>query len=622
MEEHEYAELGLVAGLEIHQQLNTKHKLFCKCPTVFRDPEEHVKSFSRSLHATMSEMGEIDRAALEESQTGKKFRYLSFESTCLVEEDEEPPGNLNKEALEIALEVALLLGMEPVDQIQIMRKLVIDGSNTSGFQRTALIARGGQIETEEGVVRLGELMLEEESAKRIEEKKGEVIYSLDRIGIPLVEISTLPDIKTPKQARNVAAKIGMLLRSTGKVKRGIGTIRQDINISINSGARVELKGVQNLDDIEKIIQIEIDRQKNLIEIKETLGSKEVEIKPSMEVTEVFKETSSEVIQKEVDRGGVVVALPMEGFQGILGEMIAPDRRLGTELSDYAKKYGAGGIFHTDELPNYGIMQEEVDEIRRRMGIKNESAFVIVAAEKKVANEAIVSVADRAEGCLESVPEETRGVKEDGTSRYLRPLPGEARMYPETDVFPVEVETSGIRVVETLEKRAERYNKDLGIGEDLSKQMAYSERMPLFERAIDTGVKPTLAIDILENKYTELRREGVQVGNVSDENFEEIFQLIAEKKLMREGIAEVLKLMSAKKFATVNAALEKMGLVVVEEEGVRQIIEKIVKANEEKIKIEGKGSFSALMGECMVELRGKTKGSIVSSILQQEIEKKL
>ena len=261
-------------------------------------------------------------------------------------------------------------------------------------------------------------------------------------------------------------------------------------------------------------------------------------------------------------------------------------------------------------------------IRRRMGIKNESAFVIVAAEKKVANEAIVSVADRAEGCLESVPEETRGVKEDGTSRYLRPLPGEARMYPETDVFPVEVETSGIRVVETLEKRAERYNKDLGIGEDLSKQMAYSERMPLFERAIDTGVKPTLAIDILENKYTELRREGVQVGNVSDENFEEIFQLITEKKLMREGIAEVLKLMSAKKFATVNAALEKMGLVVVEEEGVRQIIEKIVKANEEKIKIEGKGSFSALMGECMVELRGKTKGSIVSSILQQEIEKKL
>ena len=160
------------------------------------------------------------------------------------------------------------------------------------------------------------------------------------------------------------------------------------------------------------------------------------------------------------------------------------------------------------------------------------------------------------------------------------------MYPETDVFPVEVETSGIRVVETLEKRAERYNKDLGIGEDLSKQMDYTERMQMFERAIDTGVKPTLAIDILENKYTELRREGVQVGNVSDENFEEIFQLITEKKLMREGIAEVLKLMSAKKFATVNAALEKMGLVVVEEEGVRQIIEKIVKANEEIIKIEG------------------------------------
>ena len=622
MEGHEYEDLGLVVGLEIHQQLNTKHKLFCQCPTVFREPEEHVRSFSRSLHATMSEMGEIDKAALEESQTGKKFRYLSFDSTCLVEEDEEPPGGLNQEALEIALEVALLLEMNPVDQIQVMRKLVIDGSNTSGFQRTALIARGGQIETEEGVVRLGELMLEEESAKRIEEQKGEVIYSLDRIGIPLVEISTLPDIKTPDQARNVAARIGMLLRSTGKVKRGIGTIRQDINISINSGSRVELKGVQNLDDIEKIIQIEIDRQRNLIKIQRTLESKEVEIKAPIDITDVFRGTSSEVIQKEISQKGVVMALPLEGFQGILGEVIAPNRRLGTELSDYAKKYGAGGIFHTDELPGYGITQEEIDEIRRRIGIKNESAFAIVAARKKVANEAIIAVLDRAKRCLEKVPEETRGVKEDGTSRYLRPLPGEARMYPETDVLPVKVETEGVRTIETLETKAERYNKELGIGEDLSKQMAYSERMPLFEKAVETGVEPTLAIDILENKYTELRREKVPIENISDRNFEEIFQLVTEKDLMREGITDVMKLISENKFSTVKEAMEGMGWMVVGEEGVREIIEQIVKNNEEKIKIEGKGSFSALMGECMTELRGKTKGSVVSSILQEEIEKRL
>jgi glutamyl-tRNA(Gln) amidotransferase subunit E len=570
----------------------------------------------------MSEMGEIDKAALEENQTGKKFRYLSFDSTCLVEEDEEPPGGLNQEALEIALEVALLLEMNPVDQIQVMRKLVIDGSNTSGFQRTALIARGGQIETEEGVVRLGELMLEEESAKRIEEQKGEVIYSLDRIGIPLVEISTLPDIKTPDQARNVAARIGMLLRSTGKVKRGIGTIRQDINISINSGSRVELKGVQNLDDIEKIIQIEIDRQRNLIKIQRTLESKEVEIKAPIDITDVFRGTSSEVIQKEISQKGVVMALPLEGFQGILGEVIAPNRRLGTELSDYAKKYGAGGIFHTDELPGYGITQEEIDEIRRRIGIKNESAFAIVAARKKVANEAIIAVLDRAKRCLEKVPEETRGVKEDGTSRYLRPLPGEARMYPETDVLPVKVETEGVRTIETLETKAERYNKELGVGEDLSKQMAYSERMPLFEKAVETGVEPTLAIDILENKYTELRREKVPIENISDRNFEEIFQLVTEKGLMREGITDVMKLISENKFSTVKEAMEGMGWMVVGEEGVREIIEQIVKNNEEKIKIEGKGSFSALMGECMTELRGKTKGSVVSSILQEEIEKRL
>ncbi len=353
-----------------------------------------------------------------------------------------------------------------------------------------------------------------------------------------------------------------------------------------------------------------------------MESKEVEIKIPIEITDVFRGTNSEVIQKEISQKGVVMALPLEGFQGILGEVIAPNRRLGTELSDYAKKYGAGGIFHTDELPDYGITQEEIDEIRRRMGIKNESAFAIVAAGKKVANEAIIAVLDRAKVCLEKVPEETRGVKEDGTSRYLRPLPGEAIMYPETDVLPMKVETEGVRTVETLETKAERYNKELGVGEDLSKQMAYSERMPLFEKAVEMGVGPTLAIDILENKYTELRREKVPVENISDRDFEEIFQLVTEKELMREGITDVMKLISENKFPTVKGAMEEMGWMVVGEEGVQEIIERIVKNNEEKIKIEGKGSFSALMGECMAELKGKTKGSVVSSILQEEIEKKL
>ena len=211
----DYDALGLVAGLEIHQQLDTETKLFCGCPTELRDPGAAGRSFTRYLHPTKSELGEIDEAALEESMVDRQFTYLAYDTTCLVEEDDEPPRRLDSEALSVALEIAQLLDMDPVDQVQVMRKIVIDGSNTSGFQRSALIAREGEITTDDGPVRIEDLMLEEESAQRVEETDAGVTFSLDRPGIPLVEIGTRPDIRSPEGAREAAERIGMLLRSTG-----------------------------------------------------------------------------------------------------------------------------------------------------------------------------------------------------------------------------------------------------------------------------------------------------------------------------------------------------------------------------------------------------------------------
>ncbi|MFT4950357.1 MAG: glutamyl-tRNA(Gln) amidotransferase subunit E, partial [Natronomonas sp.] len=221
--EYDYEELGLVAGLEIHQQLDTETKLFCACPTDRREPEASTRSFTRYLHPTKSELGEVDAAALEESRVEREFDYLAYDSTCLVEEDDEPPGRVDREAMETTLEIAALLDMDPVDQAHVMRKIVVDGSNTTGFQRSMLVAAGGAIETDEGPVGVEDIMLEEESAQRIAETDTGVRYSLDRLGVPLVEIGTDPDIRTPEQAREAAERIGMLLRSTGKVKRGLGT---------------------------------------------------------------------------------------------------------------------------------------------------------------------------------------------------------------------------------------------------------------------------------------------------------------------------------------------------------------------------------------------------------------
>jgi len=619
MAAHDYEALGLVAGLEIHQQLDTATKLFCGCPTELRDPGESVRRFTRFLHPTRSELGELDEAALEESRVDREFEYLAYDTTCLVEEDDEPPGRLDQEALATTLEIAQLLDMTAVDQINVMRKLVIDGSNTSGFQRTALVARSGAIETEAGPVGIEDLMLEEESAQRVETTESGVRYSLDRLGIPLVEIGTRPDIRSPEQAREAAERIGMVLRSTGKVKRGLGTIRQDVNVSIADGARVELKGVQQLDDIDDIVRLEVERQLALLELAEALESQDAAVDEPVEVTEVFEGTDSGVISGVLADGGIVMGVKLAGFDGLVGREIQPDRRLGTELSDHAKRHGAGGVFHTDELPAYGVTEDEVDALRTAVEAGVHDAVAIVAAAPEVAKTAIDAVAERARTAIKGVPEETRGANEDATSRYLRPLPGAARMYPETDVPPVEPAVGEVPTPELLTEKTSRYERELDLDPGLAEQVAYGERWPEFERAVELGVDPALAARAVESTVTELRRDDVPVGNLEERHFEGIFELVADGELTQEGVEELLGLLAESPERDPAAAAEDAGLGSAQAEAVRAVVQDVVERNAEQIETEGMGAFSGLMGECMSELRGKAEGEVVSDLLREEIQ---
>jgi len=254
-----YKDLNLKIGLEIHQQLDG-NKLFCSCPCIIKDGKPDFK-IKRYLRASASELGKVDQAALYELQKGKYFIYEGYNNVnCLVELDESPPEELNKKALEIGLQVSLLLNAKILDQIQFMRKVVIDGSNVSGFQRTALIAINGYIDTSEGKISIPAICLEEEAAKKLEDTNEFRRYNISRLGIPLIEIATGPDIKSPEGAKEAAEKIGMVLRSVDGVKRGLGTIRQDINLSIKGHSRVEIKGFQDLKSIPKIVEYEIQRQ--------------------------------------------------------------------------------------------------------------------------------------------------------------------------------------------------------------------------------------------------------------------------------------------------------------------------------------------------------------------------
>ncbi|MEM0250195.1 MAG: Glu-tRNA(Gln) amidotransferase subunit GatE, partial [Desulfurococcaceae archaeon] len=451
-----YADLGLKVGLEIHIQLNTGKKLFCPCPTHASD-ESRQTTFQRYLRPARSEVGEVDPAALLEWKRGRLYVYTAPENqACLVEADEEPPHPINEEALVVALAVAKALNMNIVDEVHVMRKIVIDGSNVSGFQRTALIAMGGYIDVEGRKIGIQTLCLEEDAARKVEERDIEVHYSLDRLGIPLIEIATKPDIDSPELALKAALKIGQLVRLTGKAKRGLGSIRQDLNISVSGGAKVEIKGIQHLYLIQRVVEYEVERQIKLLEIRDELQRRGVsrnDIKPDIiDVTKVFEGAQSKLIRRALlQPEGAVLALKLPGFKGLLGKEIQPGRRFGTELSDYAKVWsGVGGIIHTDELPGYGIGMDEVVKLYSETGGDPErDAIVIVADARSRAERALLSVAERASYALIGVPEETRAANPDGTTRYMRPRPGAARMYPETDIPP-------IIITQELLKNAEAY----------------------------------------------------------------------------------------------------------------------------------------------------------------------
>ncbi len=615
----DYEALGLVAGLEIHQQLDTEEKLFCNCPTQLREPADATHRFTRYLHPTRSELGELDAAAVEETRVTREFEYLAYDSTCLVEADEEPPRRIDDEALAVAMQIALLMEMSIVDRLEVMRKIVVDGSNTSGFQRTAKLAVDGAIETDTGTVRIDDLMLEEESAKRVTETDTGVRYSLDRLGIPLVEIGTKPDITTPQQAKQAAERIGMLLRSTGAVKRGLGTIRQDVNVSIEEGARVEIKGVQSLEDIETIVQNEVTRQTRLVSIAETLQDRAASVGDPQSVTELFAETDSGVIAGAIDRGGVVLAARLEGFDGLVGAQLQPDRRLGTEFADHAKRHGAGGIFHTDELPAYGVTETEVTRLREELDAAPDDAVVLVADDPETADLAMEAVLDRAAVAIDGVPEETRGANDDGTTQYLRPLPGVARMYPETDVPPVEPDPSDVELPELLTEKVKRYQSAYGLTADLADNVAYSPRMPVFEAAVDAGVDPTLAADTLVGTLTELQRDDVAVASLTDEQLVGALELVDDGTVPSEGLPELLRILAERPELAPAAAVEEADLGGVSDAEVHEVVTTVVERNADQVATEGMGAFSALMGECMSELRGKAEGETVSALLREELQ---
>jgi glutamyl-tRNA(Gln) amidotransferase subunit E len=627
----DYSKVGLKVGLEIHQQLATKAKLFCSCPPeLFKEAPTMV--FLRRLRPTQSELGQIDPSAFFEFKKGMQVLYEANKKTaCLVEMDEEPPHPLNMEAVEVVLTAALMMNAKPVDEVHVMRKTVIDGSNTTGFQRTSIIALDGWIKVNDKVIPIQAASLEEYAARKIgTEADGKIIrYRIDRLGIPLIEVTTGPVIYSPQEAQEVALAIGRILRDTGKVMRGLGTIRQDLNVSIPNGALIEIKGVQALDLISTVVEYEVQRQLCLIAIKEELAAKGVkteDIKENIiDVTDLFKTSKSKVIRKAIDKKQHVKAVRLPGFAGFLKRELMPNFRLGTEMSDRAKFWGrVGGIFHTDEMPNYGITIEEVNALRKAVNAAENDAVVFVADTSENTTDALKAVVARARESLIGVPAETRTAKEDGTTRYMRPRPGAARMYPETDIPSTLITKEFIEKIqanlpESADKKQQRLIQQYNLNEKLSKQIIDSEYSPLFDAIVkESDVSATTVAVFLTENLKALKRDGIQIDKVSDEQIKEIFRLVGSGELAKEALPDVFTWLSKNENKTGLDAIAALGLKMFSCEELEKVIERILAANKPQVEGLGKNAFGLIMGLVMKEVRGKASPEVVKELVKKKL----
>jgi len=644
--------LGFMCGIEVHQQLATG-KLHSRQPGEMHDvtidtvPESWPR-VRRKLRSAVGEGGNVDIAARFEARRNRSFIYCKSPNAGLIELDDQPPLPHDDQALDIALTVSGMINAHPTPLLQTMRKTVIDGSNTSGFQRTTLVATGGTLETDGGPVGVDVLCLEEDSARKLDSEltpNGEIVtWNLDRLGIPLIEIATSPDIVSPDHAKQTAIALGRTLRDTRRVRRGLGSIRQDLNVSIMCGDRVEIKGCQDLEWIPKIIRCEMARQLHfyrlanklrtlyelpLLSPDRTLESENVEsflrgkIQFSLEdVSDVFSDCESKMVKTGLEKNYQMMALPLPGFSGLIGkkefdEDGAQMPRLGRELAGAAKLAGVAGIFHSDELPAYGIEQSHIDIVRSKLS--DVDAFVLCLAPKWQADLALESVHNRAIMAFDRIPKEVRNVvikkgsPEDGTTTPMRPLPGGARMYPETDIPPLKLsQEKWADILENLpmtqEERHDRLSK-YDISQDQIKQLISRELDDYFVAHANGLPFKAWATMILENQA----------------DYGLMALILAAKEqgiLTREGINPILSHFEneSPSMKQIESIAEEMGYKPADAGDLLSIVEKVVDSRLDFVQEKGMSAMGPLMGLVMKECKGAADGKQVSTLLREVIQR--
>ncbi len=491
----EYEALGLMVGLEVHQQLLTRRKLFCRCPAGLYHADGHDVEILRHMRPTLSEMGDYDGTALMEFKTRKEIHYLlKNESVCTYEMDDAPPFEMDPEALERAVIISMMLDLQLVDELHIARKQYLDGSIPTGFQRTAIIGVHGSIPHEGRTIGIRQLSIEEDSCREVQDQGHLRVYRTDRLGMPLIETVTEPDMHTPEDAASVCEALRRLSRASGLVRTGAGAGRQDVNVSITGGTRIEIKGVSSIKAIPRLVHNEALRQRSLLAIRDVLNGRGVTAETiednSQDVTQIVQATDWRYMQKHVSKGARVAAVPLPGFEGLINTPTQPHTRFLKEFSDRVRVVAC-----IDTLPNIvcstseteTLSSAEWEKIEKACGVDHGTPVMVVWGDEKDVKTAVGEILIRARDAATGIPEETRQSLPDGTNGFERILPGPSRMYPDTDLPPIVLD--GARV-ETLREGMplrpwERLAmaREAGVGEDLARRLVRHPGWDLFARLL-------------------------------------------------------------------------------------------------------------------------------------------
>jgi glutamyl-tRNA(Gln) amidotransferase subunit E len=613
----DYAEVGFRSGLEIHQQLLTEKKLFCRCPAG-RYSDRYDAEILRHMRPTLSELGEYDGTALMEFKTRKEIIYrINRETVCTYEMDDTPPFMIDEQALDRALGVALLYGLNLVDEIHIARKQYLDGSIPTGFQRTTILGVNGSIPFKDRRISIVQLGLEEDACREVSDVGHRRTYRTDRLGMPLIETVTGPDMRTPQEVAEVAQILRRLVRSTGHVRTGMGAAREDVNVSVRGGTRIEIKGVPRIPRIPLLTYHEAMRQWNLLRLREELRRRGVTPETfrsgTEDVTRVLHNTSYHPIREALDAGQVATAVVLRGFRDLLAWPTQTNTRFSREISDRVRVVACltklPNIVHSDSSAET-LSSPKWEAVLKAVKATADDTVVVVWGSPEDVKTGAQEIVIRAREATIGVPSETRQALKDGTNGFERILPGPDRMYPDTDLPPKQITEERLasirKAIPVPIWTREAWYRELGLPADVVEPLAVSRLAGLYEVLVkDWEIEPVAAAVALVQYRKRLKKKGLDTGTVGEDALRRIFALLRDRKISREGVFALME--KAARGESLPAAGEIRPAT--EEEVYARVGAATAALEGMKVHNPAKKAH-VLMGLVMTVLRGRAEGAAV------------